>query len=216
MAIRDMVARHTDFEENKDFVPTPPYVTRALFEIVEPRLKGDEVKTCYDPAMGQGHMCKVFKEYGKWAVGSDLYDHVGLGDDFTPTNFANPIGDVRSLSADAIITNPPYSELNGFIREGLHSADKFLALLIRVQGLETQGRYNEFYSKVPPTTIALFSDRIPFKVGKVVRKAPKMYFHMWLVWDMQLVRSRNHPKWSQTFWIRPDAQKLLEKDEDYE
>lgn len=213
MAIRDMVARHTDFEENKDFVPTPPYATRALFEYVEPRLK-HEVMTVYDPAMGQGHMCRVFNEYGRVSCGSDLYDHNNTAD-FEPIDFTNPSAEPRRLF-DAIVTNPPYSELNGFIREGLDRSVKFLALLVRVQGLETQGRYNEFYSKIPPTKIALFSDRIPFKVGKVVKKAPKMYFHMWLLWDIELVRSGNHPKWSQTFWLPPNIQQLLEKDSDYE
>jgi hypothetical protein len=173
------------------------------------------VRTCYDPARGQGHMERVFSEYGKQSMGSDLYDHMDIGDTFIPVDFTNVLtGD--ELYADAIITNPPYSALNGFIREGLNSAQQFLALLIRVQGLETQRRYNEFYSKIPPTKIALFSDRIPFKVGKVVKKAPKMYFHMWLLWDMQLVRSGDHPKWSQTFWIPPDVQQRLQKDSDYE
>ena len=214
MSIRDMVARHTDFDETKDFIPTPPYATRALFEFVEPRLKNPEVNTVYDPACGVGHMVRTFKEYNKIALGTDLHNHAG-DENFLPFDFVNPDPDKR-IRADAIITNPPYAELNSFIREGLDRADRFLALLVRIQALETQRRYNEFYSKVPPTTIALFSDRIPFKTGAVVRKAPKMYFHTWLVWDMSLIRSGTNSRYSQTFWIPPDVQQRLEKDSDYE
>ena len=81
-------------------------------------------------------------------------------------------------------------------------------MLCRIQVLESQKRYEHIFDRIPPTQIAFFSDRIPFKSGVVVRKAPKMYFHIWLWWDD---REPQPP-----IWIPPNAQQLLEKDSDYE
>lgn len=213
MSIRDMVARHSDFGETKDFIPTPPFATRVLFEHVAPDMKkGTSERVFLDPAAGHGHMMGVAREYGYEQVhGWDITAHPDSGvieHDFTQD--AAPF-----YGADDIVTNPPYAELEGFIQNGLDMASKNFALLVRVQALETQGRYDRVYSRTPPTQIAFFSDRIPFKTGKVVRKAPKMFFHCWLYWDVAAMKSGSHAP-RPPMWIPPNAQIKLQKDSDYE
>lgn len=216
MTIRDMVARHSDFDETKDFIPTPPFATRALYEVVAPELKVLAPTTSFwDPAAGHGHMMKVAKEYGHPVViGSDItpWENEDFGivqADFTSEN-------KPSFKAGVIVTNPPYAKLAEFVMEGMDKAQVALAMLVRVQALETAGRYNNIYSKVPPTQIAFFSDRIPFKTGKVVKKAPKMFFHVWVYWDMQAVRAGNAVMAQRPpLWISPTIQRDLEKESDY-
>lgn len=215
VTVRSLVTRNSSFEETKDFIPTPPYATRAFYEYVAPEVKrAAPGMSAWDPAGGQGHMLKVFEEYGHHlAWGTDLHDHgtcdagifINTGVDFLQA----------ADGADLILTNPPYTHLNDFIEHGLQNARQCLALLVRVQALEGQTRYKRIFAKTPPTRMAFFSDRIPFKVGKVVRKAPKMYFHVWLYWNTELIRKGKHQP-EPPMWIRPDAQQLLEKDGDYE
>jgi len=204
MAIQDHIKRHSDFDETKDFVPTPPYATRVLFEVVHPSLKTHTNDTIWEPACGAGHMCEVFKEYGYsniWAT--DAYDWGYSEAKILDINQAH--GRVEN-----IITNPPYKHIQQFISFGLKSATKCLALLTRIQVLEGQKRFLNVYQKNPPTKVMVFSDRIPFKVGEVVRETSKMFTHCWLVWDMQ-----NPSKTTELGWVPPDVQARFERKNDY-
>lgn len=224
MSIRDMVARHSDYQETNDFIPTPPWATRALYEYVAPGLRARASSmSAWDPACGQGHMLKVFDEYGHPLIkGSDIvidhekFVHVGSN---TPAavfvlDYIDDSIDAPPETADVIVTNPPYKHAEKFITESLLRARFGVGMLLRVQALETQGRYSNIYSYRPPTQVAFFSDRISFKTGKVVKKAPKMFFHTWLWWEKSEEGQLLPPR--PPMWIPPNAQQLLEKDSDYE
>lgn len=211
MPPRDMVARRSNYEDNKDFIPTPPYATRVLFEEVVPTLKNHQGATFYDPAAGEGHMMRVFEEYGGRAVGSDIEPRIeGVAQHDFWSSEPNPYPE-----ADYIITNPPYQNLETFIRKSLSSGVRGVALLTRIQALEGQKRFR-LYNSYPPTQVGIFSDRIPFKSGKVVRKAPKMFLHSWVFWDLSDGLSALKDKARPIIWVSPDAQKRYEKDSDYE
>lgn len=216
MAIEDMVKRHSNFDETQDFIPTPPWATRVLYEEVAPELKALAPHTSVlDPAMGAGHMLKVFSEYGHPKVsGSDLYQHDTL-EDLAAGTFIYREDFVKEpplFDADLIITNPPYKHLNQFILRSLDIAKHGVAMLVRVQALESEGRYNSIFKHYPPTQIAFFANRIPFKTGEVKQKAPKMFFHVWLYWRIEggNLMPPQPPK-----WIPFDAQTTYEKEEDY-
>lgn len=213
MSIRDHISRRSNYEQTLDFIPTPPYATRVLFEYVAPSMKAQAPEmTMWDPACGAGHMCTVFEEYGAKSIASDVHFY-GFSDtriqDFVAPSLLDCYKD-----ADAIVTNPPYAKLNKFMIEGLDRSKRHFALLTRIQALEGQNRHKDVFSKAPPTTVAVFSDRIPFKSGEVVRKVSKMFTHCWLYWDMEVVRSGAgyEPKIT---WVPVEAQQNLEKDEDY-
>ena len=213
MAIRDMVARHSEFEETQDMVPTPPWVTRVLYEVVEPKLKElAPSMSAWEPAAGFGHMSATMEEFGHSSVfASDKTLWLSWnGQGISQQDFTEFTG----RSADLIATNPPYAELDKFIQLGLERSEQFLALLVRVQGLEGQRRYTKFYRDHAPTRVALFSDRISFKSNEVVRKAPKMFFHTWLLWDKSKMGFGRVG--TELMWIAPDSQQKYEKDSDYE
>lgn len=220
MTIRDMVARHSDYADTKDFIPTPPWATRALYEHVAPALKTQAPRLdAWDPAYGQGHMLKVMAEYGhKQVFGSDIVEYE---DQVVKHNEANirpmPLDFTSretSMKTDVIITNPPYAKLYDFVDLALERTSFGVGMLVRVQSLESEERYYGLYKERPPTQIGFFANRIPFKSGKVMKKAPKMFFHVWLWWQKdgegKLV-APNPPT-----WIPWDAQTQLEKETDYE
>lgn len=217
MSIRDMVARHSKFIETKDFIPTTPYATRALFEYVAPHMRDtDRIRDIWDPACGMGHMCEVFKEYNfERVMGSDIEDYGYTGVQY-PDPSVIDFKKENSLTADAIVTNPPYALMEDFIRNGLSKSNTDFAILTRIQVLEGQTRYNKFYNVVPPTKVAVFSDRIPFKTGEVVRKASKMFTHCWMYWDIKALREKGFNDKTELMWLPPDLQSKLEKDGDYD
>ena len=227
MTIRDMVARHSDFDETDDFVPTPPWATRVLYEYVAPSLKLNAPHTTfYDPACGHGHMMQVAKEYGHPTVfGSDFSkaqleksQERLLGPDYRLWKEDYINGDMLPETYDVVATNPPYRHLNEFINKALDTAQYGVGMLCRVQVLEGEKRWKNIFTKRPPTQIAFFSNRIPFKTGVVVKKAPKMFFHVWLWWELGMGPHGSHGKWASPrppMWIPYNAQARLEKDEDY-
>ena len=206
MAARDQVARHSNFKETGDFIPTPPFATRALFKYAVPHWN---TGTIVDPACGQGHMCRVFKEvFGKentHASDADTSMYVDAAhyevkgyDPFVRNKF------------DYVVTNPPYALAEEFVHFSLGAAKKGVALLMRVQFLEGQKRYKRIFTVRPPSSVWLFSDRIPFKTGVVVKKAPKMFFHCWVIWDLAVGSAQ-----PTMHWFHPDVQNELQKEEDY-
>lgn len=215
MTVRDTVARRSDFEESKDFIPTTPYATRALYHYVSPALRHSAAGTiAWDPAAGKGHMGMVMEEYhGGGVLLSDAYNHGGnraRAFIHTPFDFTKREKPTKQ-NIGAIISNPPYKYLNAFIDNGLALTDRFLCLLVRIQALTGQTRYKKFYSIVPPSTIGIFSDRIPMKQNYTVRKTSKMFDHMWMVWDKESM-----PGKTETVWIPPNVQSQLEKMGDYD
>lgn len=203
MAPRDIVARRSSYDETSDFIPTPPFATRAFYEYVAPKAKENaEEWRAWDPAAGHGHMTKVMSEYGhKYVLGTDINPHPGV----MIQNFL----DETVRNSDLILTNPPYALLEPFVLLGLKRAQKMLGLLVRVQALESQRRYASIFKKTPPTQIAIWADRIPFRVGKVVQKAPAMFTHIYLMWD------KEDPTPQPPLWIPPGTKQRLEKDSDY-
>lgn len=205
MSIRDTVARHSDYDETGDFIPTPPWATRVLFEEVAPWLKERKNMSFYDPAAGAGHMVDVFKEYANIALGSDIEPR---RDDIEQFDYWSDIKYGPYYDADHIVSNPPYKNIEQFARKAFEHDPSSVSLLCRIQFLESQARY-KLFKDYQPTTVAVFSDRIPFKTGKVVRKAPKMFTHIWVHWAAARGSTR-------LIWIRPDAQQIYERDSDYE
>jgi len=216
MAIEDMVKRHSNFDDTKDFIPTPPWATRVLYEEVAPSLKANAPSlSIWDPACGAGHMTKVFEEYGHpKTIGTDAYPRPMVHNPTTHYE-SDFIESPPFEEADVIVTNPPYRHLNAFIDRSLSVARFGTGMLVRVQALETEGRYKSIYRDTPPTQIAFFANRISFKTGEVVRKAPKMYFHVWLWWERAAIRGTGIAPPRPPIWVPFDAQTTYEKDEDY-
>ena len=208
MSARDHIARRSSYDETKDFFPTPPYATRALFKYVIPeQAKIAAHHTIWDPACGGGHMSEVFKEHKfKDVVSTDIQDW-GYGGLNAVTSFQDAVK--GGAKEDLIVTNPPYADMADFVDLAFEASRECVALLTRIQFLEGQKRYHGLFKKNPPSKIAIFSDRIPFKQNVVVRKAPKMFTHIWVVWE-QGVDPRP------PLWLHPHIQSELEKSGDYE
>lgn len=166
-----------------DFFPTPKWATFALVDN-EP-FKGD----IWESACGDGAMSHVLKETGRPVRSSDLYDR-GFGDighDFLTTRRA----------ADNIVTNPPYNAAEGFVAKGVQHARKKFALLLRLAFLEGANRANTIFSRVPPSRVWVFSERITFYPAGAEVKGSGTTAYAWFVWD------KDAPSTTELRWFKP-------------
>lgn len=197
--------------DSLDFFPTPPWATRALVEHVLKHLRRDvhcKLQTVWEPACGEGHMAEPLAEYFREVVASDIKDY-GYGDqyvvDFLSVEHLN-----RQYDADWIVTNPPFGEnLDKFILKALSLAGTGVAMLVRMQCLESVGRYERIYKDNPPTVIAFFVERVPMHKGRWEPEGDTMTAYVWLVWIKGAA-----PK--APFWIPPGCREALTRPDDAE
>ncbi len=155
--------------DDPDFFPTPAWATHALIEN-EP-FEG-EIWEC---ACGDGAMARVLETRGHRVISSDLYDrgYGEVGYDFLSS----------ARTADNIVTNPPYNAAEGFVHRGIQNSRRKLALLLRLAFLEGVQRARTIYSRVPPSRVWVFSERVTFYPKEAVRKGSGTTAYAWFVWD---------------------------------
>lgn len=153
-----------------DFYPTPPEVTKALLEF----LKIPTDKTLWECACGRGHMTKVMEEFGYKVISTDLNDF-GFGE--TGIDFTN----AETRECQWIITNPPFIELEAFIRQCIKFGIPF-AMLLKSQYWHSKKRLALFQEYKPRYVLPL-TWRPDFLFGEK-GGAPTMEC-IWTVWDKE-------------------------------
>lgn len=120
-----------------DFYPTPPAATIALLKFLN--LPGGT--TIWEPACGDGHMIKAMQACGYRVIGTDIL----FGDDFLTT----PLRE-----CDWIITNPPFSGAEAFIRK-CQEHGKPYALLLKIHYWNAAKRKRLFEETKPSHILPL-------------------------------------------------------------
>jgi hypothetical protein len=153
-----------------DWYPTPSYATEALL-MVEPF-----VGSILEPACGDGAISKVLLQNGHTVLSTDLIDR-GYGEgglDF--------ISDAYPYRSDNIITNPPFTLAEPFVRHALTRSVGKVAMLAKVQFLEGVKRRRLFES-TPLKRVWIFSKRLSLtRQGKKMKNSGMLCF-CWFVWD---------------------------------
>lgn len=202
---RSVMGSRQEPDDSLDYFPTPPWATRALCHYVMAALGfiGIKFKTVWEPACGEGHMSEVLREYSEYVYASDVFDY-GHGDrvhDFLRSGLTND-------TFDWIITNPPFGDLTEqFVLSAINQANVGVAMFVRLQWLETIGRYENVFKDHPPTLIAFFAERVNLCKGKWDPDGGTATAYIWLVWLKD--EAPRAP-----FWIPPGCQKELTHDDD--
>jgi hypothetical protein len=151
---RSIMSSRVEPDDSLDYFPTPPFATRALVELVFKHLKM-RVDACQRGAgLRRGAHRRGAAEYFARVSASDIFDY-GYGE------VADFLDEHTSQTADWFITNPPFDELvEAFLIRMLALARVGVAIFVRLQWLEGEGRYERIFSKMPPTLVAFFSERI--------------------------------------------------------
>ena len=187
-----------------DFYPTPPWATRALIEIIA---EDEPLGRVWEPACGEGHMAEVLKERALAVYASDVHDY---GHGYVVLDFF----EATEAGEDWIITNPPFSGSNdralAFAQHALGLKPKRgVALLVSLQWLEGVERWSLFVT-TPPSTIAIFAERVNLVEGRWDPDGSKPMAYAWLIWDRRdVVVGR-----TDTVWIPPGSRERLTKPDD--
>ena len=111
-------------------------------------------------------------------------------------------------AVDWVITNPPFRLAEEFVLRALRVARKGVAIIARTVFLESVGRYESIYTKMPPTKFAQFVERVPMIKGRLDIKATTATGYAWFVWEKE---ASEPPR---LMWV-PPCRRRLEKRGDY-
>lgn len=203
---RTVMGSRVEPDDSLDYFPTPPWATRALLNHVLPAagLAGKRLASAWEPACGEGHIAEVLAEYTDVLLSSDIHDY-GYGQVF---DFLGNDIKLINPSVDWIVTNPPFGKkTEPFVLRALEMAKVGVAMFVRMQWLETTGRYDRIYSKTPPTIIGFFAERVPLCKGEWKPEGDTATAYIWLVW----IKGQ---KPQAPFWIPPNCRTDLELPDD--
>lgn len=202
---RTMGVRKTNYSESLDFIPTPPWATRAFLTVSG---LGDEIKgkSVLEPCCGAGHISEVLKEFGAVVTSSDLHDRgypSTLEVDFLNNNFSDE-------QFDWAITNPPYAISDQFLAE-MWRVSKFGCVMhVRTGWMTGVKRHRDFLSKYPISHLYIHAKNVSATQNKVIRRGSNNFNHSWIVW----LKDWQGPK---VFDFIPyDSQQKFEKLEEYD
>lgn len=199
-----VMARRTEAPDSLDFFPTPPWATRALLEHVLDLGSGT---VAWEPAAGEGHMAEVLREYFPKVYASDVHDY---GKGYSLGSFVGEGLDRATCPSqpDWIITNPPFNLAEEFLARALEEARVGVAMLLRTAWIEGQDRYRSIFQKMPPSKMAVFSERVAMQKGLWDPKASSATCYAWFVWQ------RSFEGRTELAWIPPGQRERLTKVDD--
>lgn len=174
---------------DNDFYATDPDTVRLFME----RAKWDGLfRTTgdwWEPACGNGNISRVLCECIEKdrVYSSDVVDR-GWKHNFKVADFLS-CAECPTGRTDVIITNPPFSLLNGFIEKGMEMTGRYLVLFAKIQTLETVGR-RKLFDRYPPSYVYVHSERQSvWRNGEPLmpdgRKWSTTMCMAWFVWDKQ-------------------------------
>lgn len=184
--------------DSLDDFPTPPWAGRALMEHV---LGGQHRSILREPAANRGFLLRGLSPYFAGHVCSDVFDY-GVGIEVRDYLF-EPLTPI-----DFIITNPPFRLAHAFIDKALREASVGCAFLVRTSFLEGINRYESLWSRIPPTFVAQFAERVPMVKGRCDPEASTATSYCWVGWMRGWDRMP-------MLWIPPCRSKL-ERPGDYD
>jgi hypothetical protein len=161
-------------EHPGDLYDTPPEAVHALLKVEAlPRL-------IWEPACGTGNIVMALREAGHEVFASDLNNR-GCPDSESRVDFLLPTGPTRLF--EAVVTNPPFSLAEQFVRVALERAP-LVIMLLRLAFYESDKRTN-ILDNAGLARIHVFANRLPMmhRVGWTGRKASSSIPFAWYVWS---------------------------------
>ncbi len=168
---RSIVGDRPEGRPASDFYPTPPEAVEKLLSV-----ECIPTSTIWEPACGDGAICKVLKQHNYDVLATDKYDH-GYG-----------ISGVDFLEQDepcdlSIITNPPFRIANDFIRHTCAMINPpYFAFLMKLSALEGVER-SAILEITGLTRVWVFRRRLTMTRNGEPSRNGGMIAFAWFVWE---------------------------------
>lgn len=160
-----------------NYFPTPLWAARAGGELIARLDPGPW--SAWEPACGEGHCAYALADYFAAVLATDIHPHGWAGQE----EVVDFLGDDADLhEVDWIVTNPPFEAAAEFVRLGLQRARRGVAMLCRLNWIESAGRYPLFFGETPLTVFAPFAERVPMVLGHWDPGAGSATGYAWFVW----------------------------------
>lgn len=196
--------RRTSYAETLDFVPTPPWATRAFIDVWREPLDG---LTVMEPCVGRGDLARVLEDSGARMVAQDIKDYGYPGT--VVADYTAPFGRT-DLGVDWTITNPPFALAEQFFDRAYRDSRRGVVFHIRTGWLNGVGRWDRIFSRGLLTGIVMHAKNVSATQGATIRSGSNQFNHSWLVFD-----KRNVGRSIDFRFIPADAQARFERDGDY-
>lgn len=168
-------SNHSNYERAADdYYATDPIAIDLLYKTNE--LNPVRYWEC---ACGDGALSKQLEHYGFDVVSTDkVYRGYGKGGvDFLKQSNEKFNGD--------IITNPPFKDIEQFIKKGLEITGQRLYIFGKLQLLESKRRYDNIFADNPPYKVLVFSKRVPcYRNGDKGFRNGSTVPYAWFIWDI--------------------------------
>lgn len=151
-----------------DFYRTPAIAVEALLAVE--KFYGD----IWEPAAGDGAICRVLEKHRYMVKATDLIDR-GYGE--APHDFVT-----SSYLSDNIVTNPPFTLAETFVKLALERTTRKVALLCKLQFLEGVKR-KTLFETTPLKRVLIFSKRLTMTRNGADVPASGMICFAWYVWE---------------------------------
>ncbi len=172
----------------RDFYPTEPWVTEALLAAIDFVPPGGirDTTVIWEPACGDGRMCRVIDRNRYFFVASDIHDYgwpgTIIGDFLRDAAHAILPPDAFSVGVHAVITNPPFHLAREFIRRALHVTQATCGKVAILQRHEFDApKGNRPLFQHPAYTAKLILPRRPRWSDD--DKASPRFPYAWYLWD---------------------------------
>ena len=162
------IVRRTSKTDNYS---TPAWATEGLLD--REKFEG----LTLEPACGEGKMAEVLRDRGMFVLTSDIRDIEAAN--MVPVDFL--CGGWREDFSN-VITNPPFSLALEFAEKALKITTRKVALLLRIQFLESQKR-RPFLESSPLARIYVFSSRLSMYPEGVENRGDGTQCFSWYVWE---------------------------------
>ena len=198
-------------KKKSEISPNDFYSTHSdsINTFLEEFLKKYIIYEVWEPAAGRGNISSVLQKFGIKVFSSDLISRGENGLAFERdghTIFGNiDFLQQKSLpnnDIDTIITNPPFSLAEEFIRKSIELHPKlFIIMYLKLTFLEGKKRY-KLFQEYPPTEVWIHSSRQNCdKNGAEEFKNGSAVAYAWFVWKMNTIRPA-HPE---LYWLPPNS-----------
>lgn len=131
-----------------DYYQTPAWATEELLK--KEKFEG----TILEPCAGAGAISKVLEEKGFQVISSDIRDDENVYGMKNLDMFT-----LKGFQANNVITNPPYFCAIDSIKKSLEITDRKVAMIFKLQFLESQKRY-ELFKTTPLKNVYVFCKRV--------------------------------------------------------